>query len=378
MDSSVAAAAKRHIQGEQPIRRLNPAVVNEVFRLSEPGALDELEQEIKAPPPPPKAEPPAASPDQPAFVNSLSTSVRAVSAEELLDIQQQADFFVSLGQHDQAIEVLRHHIESTPDTSPLVYLDLLSILHQINLPDEYESLRSEVSQKFAVDVPAFDRFGEASEGLEKYGRALSRIQALWPGPRVLELLEESIFRTPGSQAASADEAFDLEAYRELLMLYALAKELSRDGGGDPRWAGGGTPSDADDHAMTATLVQPLSAALSTQFRGGAAAAEAGGGADIDLDLDFGAADAPAAPAPAPGSASGSGGGAAAEPAAADAGDASAGLGDMSLDFNMEPFSGPASPDASATPAAPKAGADDMSLDFDLPPIESQDDKPKKG
>ncbi|MFZ9511443.1 MAG: hypothetical protein ACO27H_10740, partial [Burkholderiaceae bacterium] len=102
---AATSAALQHLQGGVPIRRLNADVVNEVFRLSEPGALDELEDDDKPPAPPPQ--------DQPPFLNSLSTtSVRSVSAEELMDIQQQADFFVSLGQHDQAIDVLRTHIRT--------------------------------------------------------------------------------------------------------------------------------------------------------------------------------------------------------------------------------------------------------------------------
>ena len=32
-----------------------------------------------------------------------------INPEELFDIQQQAEFFVSVGEHDQAVEVLRQH-----------------------------------------------------------------------------------------------------------------------------------------------------------------------------------------------------------------------------------------------------------------------------
>jgi hypothetical protein len=39
---------------------------------------------------------------------------------------------------------------------------------------------------------------------------------------VLDVIEESIFREPGDTEA---EVFDLEAYRELLLLHALAKEI---------------------------------------------------------------------------------------------------------------------------------------------------------
>ena len=51
---------------------------------------------------------------------------------------------------------------------------------------------------------------------------MARIVALWPSHKVLEVIEESIFRKPGSVEG---EAFDLDAYRELLLLYAIAKEV---------------------------------------------------------------------------------------------------------------------------------------------------------
>ena len=350
------SAALQHLQGGVPIRRLNADVVNEVFRLSEPGALDELEDGDKPPAPPPQ--------DQPPFLNSLSTtSVRSVSAEELMDIQRQADFFVSLGQHDQAIDVLRTHIQDNPDTSPLAYLDLLSIHHGLGQRAEYQSLREEVTGKFSVEVPEFDRFGEPSDGLEKYGRALSRIQALWPGPRVLQLLEESIFRPAGAEAA---DAFDLDAYRELLMLYSLAKDLSRDAADGDQWGARAAAGSREDLAMTATIVQPLPAAMSTQFRGGAPAAA--GGADIDLDLGFDDPAPAAAPAAAP---------AQAAPAPSPAPAAAPAEQDMSLNFDLGDLNAGAAPAAPAPAPAAKAPADDMSLDFDLPPIDPDGKSDKK-
>ncbi|MGH8337493.1 MAG: hypothetical protein ACRETL_11870, partial [Gammaproteobacteria bacterium] len=66
-----------------------------------------------------------------------TSAARAVNAEELFDIQQQADFFVSLGQHEQAIELLKQHIDENAGTSPLAYLDLLGIYHRFDLKDDY-------------------------------------------------------------------------------------------------------------------------------------------------------------------------------------------------------------------------------------------------
>ena len=163
--------------------------------------------------------------DKSAFESSLTHPSRAVKAEELLDVQQQADFFVSIGQHEQAIDLLHSHIDENFETSALVYLDLFNLYHQLNRPDEYDALRVNFNQRFNTQIPTFELYTDKNLGLEAYQLALSRIEALWPSPKVLEIIEESLFRRPDTDA----EVFNLEAYRELLMLYSVAKEITSRG-----------------------------------------------------------------------------------------------------------------------------------------------------
>jgi pilus assembly protein FimV len=153
--------------------------------------------------------------------SGISASPRGVNVNELFDIAQQADFFVSLGQHDHAIEVLSNHIRENVQTSPLAYLDLFKLYHDMDRQREYDELRVEFNRIFNAEVPPFQGFRQRGEGLEAYEGAISRIQSLWNTPRVLDVIEESLFRKPGRPA----EAFGLEAYRELLLLYAIANEL---------------------------------------------------------------------------------------------------------------------------------------------------------
>lgn len=148
--------------------------------------------------------------------------VRPVNTEELFDVQQQSDFFLSLGQHDQAVAVLREHIAANPGTSALAYLDLLRIFHSLDRKEDYARLADEFEHAFNADVPSFEHFTEAGKGLEHYRGTLARIEALWPAPGTLALIEELVFRKPGSHD---DGAFDLTAYQELLLLYSVAKEV---------------------------------------------------------------------------------------------------------------------------------------------------------
>ncbi len=165
--------------------------------------------------------PPLPEADRAEFVSSQLAS-RSVATEELFDVQQQADFFISLGEDEQAIAVLRDHIAESQVPSALAYLDLLKIYHRQGRADDYQRLRTDFNALFNAGAPAFDQFSDEGRGLESYERALGRIQALWPQPRVLDVIERSIFREPGDPRA---EVFDLEAYRELLLLYAMAKEM---------------------------------------------------------------------------------------------------------------------------------------------------------
>ncbi|WP_186510924.1 type IV pilus assembly protein FimV [Caenimonas sedimenti] len=156
------------------------------------------------------------------FQASQGGSIRMVRVDELIDIQDKANFFLSIGQHDQAIAVLEGHVHDQVDTSALAWLDLLDLYHSLGRRAEFSRLRAEFRQQFNAQVPEFEEFDLPSGGLEDYGRALSRIVALWPSARVLEVIEESIFRKPG--VAGAD-AFSLEAYRELILLYNIAREV---------------------------------------------------------------------------------------------------------------------------------------------------------
>lgn len=175
---------------------------------------------------------------------------RGVNVEELFDIQQQADFFISLGQNDQAIEVLENHIRENAQTSPLVYLDLLKLYHRQEKRTEYRDLTDEFTRLFNADVPKFDAFKDETRGIEAYEATLSQIVSCWQTDRILKVIEDSVLR----EAGRTSETLDLEAYRELLLLHSIAKDLS-DGQVINSYTNEGTtwpkPADAEDSSVIA-------------------------------------------------------------------------------------------------------------------------------
>jgi hypothetical protein len=161
--------------------------------------------------------------------------------------------------------VLRNHISENVQTSALVYLDLFDLYHQLKRQDDYEALRKEFNDRFNSKIPAFGLYDEKSPGLEAYQAALTRIEALWPSRKVLEVIEESIFRQPDA----GEDAFDLEAYRELLILYAVAREIispeTNPSAGTLK-SGASAATHGDDPKAAkflATSIQPLSASISS-------------------------------------------------------------------------------------------------------------------
>lgn len=224
------------------------------------------------------------------FASSFGGSARAVNAEELFDIQQQADFFVSLGQYEQAIDVLKNHIHENPDTSALAYLDLFGIYHNLGRRDDYALLREDFNRVFNAQVPEYDNYSLDTRGLEAYTVAMSRIEALWPSRKVLGVIEESIFRKPGSDGG---EAFDPEAYRELLLLHAIAKEVvdSRSEAPgvefpNPQLQAPATNLDNKPPKFLETRVQPLSAAERAMVDGGYDRSVPRASSQLGIDIDL--------------------------------------------------------------------------------------------
>lgn len=150
--------------------------------------------------------------------------------EDLFDIQQQADFFVSVGEHDQAIGVLKRHIAEHGETSPFAYLELLRLYHTLSRVDSFNQLRAQFQAQFNAQVPEFSSFHRTGLTLESYTEALAAIEAEWSSPEVLDTLEGCLFRRGEDAIASP---FDLAAYDDLLLLLAIAQTTPASARGAP-------------------------------------------------------------------------------------------------------------------------------------------------
>jgi hypothetical protein len=145
---------------------------------------------------------------------------RDVTIDELLDLEQQADFFVVLGQDDAAIDLLVEHLRRSGGGSPLAYLKLLEIHRRRANRDEYERTLARFNRRFDACAPGWEDDLQAGRTLSDYPGLIPRLQQVWPRPLdSMAELEAMMLRK------SEVGLFDLPAYREILFLYTLARDL---------------------------------------------------------------------------------------------------------------------------------------------------------
>ena len=153
---------------------------------------------------------------------SMGTGVppRPVSVEELLDLDQQVDFFMVLGQEQAAIDLLLSHVRATGGSSALPYFKLLEIYRKQGDEEAYERTRERFNQRFNAVAPDWQGDMAAGRCLTDHPQVVRRLQQAWPQPlRAAAELDALLLRR-------ADlEPFDLPAFHDLLTLHALVRDL---------------------------------------------------------------------------------------------------------------------------------------------------------
>ena len=163
-----------------------------------------------------------------AAMMTQETAPRELSVEELLDLEQQADFFIALGQEDAAVDLLMSHLRSAGGQSPLPYTKLLEIYKRQGARAAYERTRARFNRRFNAYAPDWDTGPSAGRSLEDYPDTIALLEGAWGSPiDAMAILEGLLFKRDDTS-----ELFDLPAYRDVLVLYSLARDLWQHGGGD--------------------------------------------------------------------------------------------------------------------------------------------------
>jgi hypothetical protein len=207
-------------QGVQGVQ--NAAAVENPVAADEPA----LAPPVGASPAPPPLE---QAPQLPHHAATLPSSalgedalIRPVSVDELIDLEQEAEFFVVLGEEESAVDLLMAHLRSTGGTSPLPYLKLLEIYRRRGDREAYERMRKRFGQRFNAVASEWDSDPEQGRDLQDYPAVLTTLQACWKQPLdAMAELENLLFRK------RSGELFELPAYRDVLTLYSVARDLHR-------------------------------------------------------------------------------------------------------------------------------------------------------
>ncbi|TAH11895.1 MAG: hypothetical protein EAZ11_08130 [Curvibacter sp.] len=160
------------------------------------------------------------------FQNSMASSLRSINTQDMFDVRQQAEFFMTLGRYDEAISLLEQNIAEHSEPNPLVYLDLLKALHTLSRKEAFDHYRDVFNGIFTGQVPPYTQFNQAGRGLEAYPDLCAHIASVWPSKAALGFIERSLVR---GHDAPPQRGYELEAFRELVLLHGLVSSLAGDG-----------------------------------------------------------------------------------------------------------------------------------------------------
>jgi pilus assembly protein FimV len=216
-----------------------------------------------------------------------------ITSQDFLNAQEQAEFFASIGEYDEAIALLETHIAEVGPISPLPYLKLLEFFYQLSRSEPFEQTRQALQEHFNINVPVLSHYHEPGvDLLDGYPQLLEPIEAQWPSDAVLALLEHLLhypvqgnFDVPVPRLAPA-------AFRDVLLLHSMALNTpaSSRGSMERRHS---TVAQAVPPAALNAVVPPASLPSDSPVSDPATATDANAALLATLDLNFELPEAPA-------------------------------------------------------------------------------------
>jgi hypothetical protein len=227
--AAVAAAASGSAAkgAAEPVAALNPGAQHDASSVVEVDIVlgDSDFQDLAESAPPVKQSPTVASSPKSGPLGHGDVApmdARLAKVREMPDVRQEAEFFVALGQHEEATKVLEASIKSSTESIPSVYLDLLTLLHTLSRREEFDRYRGQFQQQFTGLLPEYSNFLAEGNDLEAYAEICSQIKDLWPSSDAYAYIEACLIRQPEDQPG---QGFDLQAFRDLLMLHGMLRHL---------------------------------------------------------------------------------------------------------------------------------------------------------
>ncbi|MBA4216065.1 MAG: hypothetical protein C0460_01895 [Methylibium sp.] len=178
----------------------------------------------------PIAEATPVAPTEPAMLSTVPMPVHASAqpqaphlaiADELLDLQQQVDFLLLLGQHEAAAELLTHRLtRGAGGAMPL--LMLMELCQQRGEPEVFAELAQQYAQRFQLPGPDWAQSLARGRGLDLCPSVIAHLQVVWDQPEAAMQMLQDLLAAGGGPGVPG---FELPSYRDLLTLYSVARDL---------------------------------------------------------------------------------------------------------------------------------------------------------
>ena len=157
--------------------------------------------------------------------NFFSPRGSSVKVEEISDITQEAEFWISMNDHQRAIEILSPQEKIENPDSPLPWLFLLDLYKTVNNKEKYNQLKDRFVMHFNAQIPDFETVidHKADRHLEDFPHVLEQVCQLWNDEKIIPYLESLLV----DDREGKRMGFELPIYRDILMVLGIAHELER-------------------------------------------------------------------------------------------------------------------------------------------------------
>lgn len=156
--------------------------------------------------------------------NFFATRGSSVKVEEISDVTQEAEFWMSVNDPHRAIEILDSQASVEHPDSPLPWLYLLDLYRIVKDKEKYDELKQRFTVFFNANIPEFDiKPGDDERHLEDMPHLIDKICSMWNGPELLPFLKALLVDDRDGKRTG----FELSVYKDLLLLISVANEIEK-------------------------------------------------------------------------------------------------------------------------------------------------------
>ncbi|MET3107483.1 pilus assembly protein FimV [Oxalobacteraceae bacterium GrIS 2.11] len=157
--------------------------------------------------------------------NFFGNRGQSIHIEEISDITQEAEFWMSVNDPHRAIEILEPQSRDENPSTPITWLYLLDLYRLVGDEDNYKDLRQRFKFKFNAKIPNFHEeiVPGSARNFEDFPHLVSNCCALWNTDDIVAYLESLLVDDREGERVG----FDLPVYRDILFLLSICAELRR-------------------------------------------------------------------------------------------------------------------------------------------------------